>query len=190
MLTSLLKRHDLEFEIAVDRFFAGELEAGTVPVTMTDGIYALSTSGGHLGAEERARLDGLADDLSRGAVSVSNLPLAAPTMLPAADQTVRVELRGDECIVDQTDPIFPGTMRVEFWNSNPTEAVLRVFAEDLPDDAIPEDAWTSLGLVSAPGGNNAGVIRVTAPDSWTIACESPEVDQVIHHLLVAPPPAL
>ena len=187
MLTSLLKRHDLEFEIAVDRFFAGELEPGTFAVGMADGIYALSTSGGHVNTESTARLDALADDLTRGAISVSDLPLAAPTMLPAADQTIRVELRGDECIVEQTDPIFPGTLRVDFSNSNQTEALLQLFAEDFQGDAIPGEPWASLGLVAAPGGNNAGVIRVAGPDPWTITCESPEVEQVIRPLLVATP---
>ena len=102
VLTSLLKRHDRELEIALDRYFAGELEAGTSPVGMTDGIYALSTSGGHLTTEWTARLDRLADELTRGEKTVSDVPMAAPTMLPAADQTIRVEMRGDECVVEQT----------------------------------------------------------------------------------------
>ena len=120
VLTSLLKRHDLEIEIAVDRFFAGELEPGTFAVGFADGIYALSTSGGHLSAESTARLDALSDELTKGAITVSDVPMAAPTMLPTADQTIRVEARGNECFVEQTQPIATGTLRVEFRNS--TEA--------------------------------------------------------------------
>ena len=187
VLTSLLKRHDRELEIALDRYFAGELEAGTSPVGMTDGIYALSTSGGHLTTEWTARLDGLADELTRGEKTVSDVPMAAPTMLPAADQTIRVEMRGDECVVEQTRPVTAGTLRVEFQNSTGAEGLLRLIAEDFSSGAIPDGAWFSFGLPAAPGGDNAGVIRVSGPSPWTVLCDGFEFDQVVLSLPIADP---
>lgn len=174
VLTSLLKRHDLEFEIVLDRYFAGELEAGTVALGLADGIYALSTSGDHLSAASRARIDGLAADLTRRAINVSDVPIDAPTMLPAADQTVRIEARASECLVEHDRPLVAGTVRVELQNSTGGSARIRLIGGELPLDADPDDAWVSLGLAAAPGGANAGILRMSE-GPWTLVCDGTEL---------------
>lgn len=183
VLTSLLKRHDLEFAIVLDRYFAGELDAGTVALGMDDGIYALSSSGGHLSAGSRARLDGLADDLSRRAITVSDVPTDAPTMLPAADQTIRIEVRAGDCLVEHARPIVAGTLRVELQNSTGASARIRLIEGELPPEADPDDAWVSFGLSATPGGANAGVIRM-AEGPWTLVCDGTQLHPITQPLLV------
>jgi basic membrane protein A len=179
VLTSLLKRHDLQIEIMIDRYLAGELEAGTSPVTMADGIYALSTSGSYLSAESKLRLDALADELTRGSIAVSDVPTAAPTMLPPSDHTVRAEMRGDQCIVEQNEPIALGVLRLEFQNSTDGEGLLRLITGDLPSGGVPDDAWTALGLPARAGGDNAGVIFVSGNEPLTVVCNGFDFPQQV-----------
>jgi hypothetical protein len=149
---------------------------------MTDGIYALSTSGGHLGTDSTARLDQLAAQLARGAIEVSDVPMAAPTLLPTADQTIHVEMRGDDCVIEQAQPIFTGTLRLELQNSTGAEAFLGLVDGDFATSAVPDDVWISLGLSAAAGGNNAGVINVTGRSPLTAICEGFQFDRVARSL--------
>ena len=179
VLTSFVKRADTMITLAVDRYFAGNLEAGLLGVGLAEGAVGLSTAGDHLSAASLARVDSLTDDIARGIISVPEVPDDPPTTLAEADLVARVESIDGQCTVDVEEPVYVGDIvRIEYTNSTVHDGSAQLYMDELDDLLAPKGSYGAIGLPAASQGDNAGVILAERAGVWTLVCFDANDQQV------------
>ena len=172
VLTSMLKRHDVIVNLAVERYLAGEIEPGALGLGIADGVLSLADSRGQLSETASARLAEIEADLRSGVIRVPDVPDGPPTSLARADAVVTVAFTGDRCIIEGLPTTFANdrVLRIEFENASDDigSVVLEYPGSWLL--TIPPENFTAFRLDAQPGAGNAGVIRPIESGMWTIDC--------------------
>ena len=141
------------------------------------GIVSLSESGGHLGGDVTEQIARRTDDLVTRAIVAADVPSGPPTVLPPADDVIRVSTVGDECRVDAPDSIPSGSaIRLDFANDADVIRIVTMTSCDQPGAAMPGTENFQFALFAQPGAGNAGVILPWTEGPWTIACLDADQD--------------
>jgi len=171
VLTSMLKRFDLEVSKSIDRFLSGHLAAGVTRLGIADGIVSLSDSGNHLSAATTARIDELASGLADGTLVVPTDATGPPSALPDADGVITVSMAGDDCLVDGPQTIHYGdSVRVDFVNDESVARTVTMTSGDRPEDAEGVQHGLGFSLRAPAHAGNAGVIEPPIRGTWTLGC--------------------
>ncbi len=178
VLTSVVKRHDEMFQLALERFFAGELPPGMLGVGLADGVIGLSSSGDFLSGESVVRIEALTDAIAGDVVAVPDVPNGPPTLLADADTSIRVALRDGHCATDAPGQVALGSViGVDFENASDEFGSAWLDIGAFPGDEVPDEV-IAFGLIAGAGGTNAGVISVGRVGTWTVWCRDDEMHLV------------
>ncbi|MEM9565319.1 MAG: BTAD domain-containing putative transcriptional regulator [Actinomycetota bacterium] len=102
VLASTVKRFDIAVTTAVDRFLAGELEAGDLTLGIGEGGVDLADSGGHL-TGIAGRIRSLEEEIAADHLPVSPHAATAPGWQATPDVAVELTMTDDGCAVTDVD---------------------------------------------------------------------------------------
>ncbi len=122
VLTSMIKKMDVAMFETIRDFTEGRFEPGVTTLTLSDGAYALSTTGGNLTDVHLETISDLTQSLVDGVVTLPDVPNGELTPPPGVElaEVVPVTLTfdGEQCRYEGPSVLSAGVVEITYHNES------------------------------------------------------------------------